>query len=57
MTSSPCKQDCPNRSAMCHSECKAYLEYETIHKREVVEEGNKRWIGRLGYDEFKKPKR
>lgn len=22
---SPCKKDCPNRSATCHAECEAYL--------------------------------
>lgn len=31
MTPNPCKRDCPQRSARCHAECTAYLEYEALN--------------------------
>lgn len=29
----PCRQDCPQRRAGCHAECRAYLDYEADKRR------------------------
>ena len=35
---SPCKKDCPDRSATCHAECEAYLQFleENAKERERI---------------------
>lgn len=35
MTHSPCKRDCPNRSAECHGNCEDYKVFELIHSIET----------------------
>ena len=38
MIEQPCKKDCPNRSATCHAECEAYLqfiEYNSIQREDI----------------------
>ena len=45
MKRSPCKKDCPDRSATCHAECEPYLDFvrarheerERIHKMKVAD--------------------
>ena len=31
----PCTKECPERSALCHSQCEAYLAYWEIHQGEL----------------------
>lgn len=34
MIEQPCKKDCPNRSATCHAECEAYLQFMEHNAKE-----------------------
>jgi hypothetical protein len=33
----PCKKDCPGRSATCHAECDAYLEFHNWNRKQYAE--------------------
>lgn len=33
----PCKKDCPDRSATCHTECERYMEYKALLEKQRKE--------------------
>lgn len=43
MIEQPCKKDCPNRSATCHAECEAYLQFmeRNAQERERIHNSKK----------------
>lgn len=46
----PCKKDCPNRNADCHSNCKPYLDYE---ERKFRDYDNRRKLAAAeGFEDF-----
>lgn len=31
----PCPENCPQRSVLCHTDCKAYIKYKLIRQLEI----------------------
>ena len=47
---SPCKQDCPNRSAYCRTECTKYKIYVALRNKEYERRNKQREQAALEYD-------
>ena len=50
----PCKKDCPDRNAECHSVCKAYQEWKDNRDLLLAEKNRQKTIEQEGIEQTKK---